>query len=118
MEKDLQIVKSEKDGKTYNTLYLKPNKTKKIEGLGYDNFIIVEKLYAEGKQFNGKFGKSYSCAVRFKDQDCSFWLNEKEHDAYKQLGGIGDKIKITCYRHEYSFKNVDSSVPRLRFELA
>lgn len=72
-------------------------KTKKpmVPGIDKDNFIIVEKIYAEGYENPGNYGLSYSCKVIYLGEEVSFWLDEEEHDAYKEVGGVDDKVKIT-----------------------
>lgn len=77
-----------KNGKEYKNLTLKD--------INIGNYIIVEKQFAEGLKVKGKFGDVYSIGVKYNDDLCSFWLNEKQHDKYKELGGIGDKLKITA----------------------
>lgn len=73
------------------------------------NYIIVEKTFAEGrrieKQFSGqnKLTISYNVGVKYKDQEVSFFLKEKEHEQFVGVGQVGEKIKIVCV--EKSFVN-------------
>ena len=75
-----------------------------IEGIANDSSITVEKVMKEGyenisktlKDYNKDPLKSYSCKVKYKGEECSFWLSVDEHDIYKELGGIGDFVKITA----------------------
>lgn len=111
-EQELDII--EKNG--FKNIYPKP-KGDTIKGLEFDNYIIVEKLFAEGREINGKFGSYYSAGVLYKNQEVSFLLNEAEHNQYAQTGGIGDRIKVTCFEHKFKFNNMNGSTPRLKFEL-
>ena len=115
-EQELEITQNGE----YKNIRLKPNLVKGLKGLEYDNYIIVEKTdFAEGMEFNGQFGKSYSCRVTYKDEQVSFWLNEREHTAYKGVGGVGDKVKITLFKHTFTNPKtgMEGAVPRLKFEL-
>ena len=67
-----------------------------------DGYIVVEKSFVEGmevlsktlKKKDGSPLKSYSCRVKYNGEDVSFWLDDTQHEAYKVLGGIGDRVKI------------------------
>ena len=95
--------KYKKNGKM---LVLDDNGQKIIKEKGLDdgNFIIVEKKYAEGRANDGLYGTSYSCGVIYGEQECSFWLNEAEHDVYKNLGGQGDSVKISMRIETYTHR--------------
>jgi hypothetical protein len=120
MEQNLEIKKQVKGDKTYNNINFKD--------LSTDNYVIVEKTFAEGMKFTSKFPKknakgevigdayTYSIGIKYKDTLCSAWLNQKEHDLYKDVGGVGDKIKVTLYRAEVKLKSGDLLVKKLRFE--
>jgi len=86
--KQLKINTKESNGKVFKNIDLKE--------LGNGEFIVVEKLYAEGQEFSGTFGKSYSCKALYNTESISFWLREKynEHKRYADCGGVGDKVKI------------------------
>ena len=102
-----------------NLVIVNGQKQVETQGLEDGEFIVVQKVFVEGYENNGKFGVSFSCKVKYKDEECSFWLNEKEHDAYKVTGGIDDKVKISCKK--VLIVNPKSGaeilVPRLSFEL-
>lgn len=98
---NLEIHRVTKGDNTYNNIVLKPTKKQRdagIKGLEPGNFIIVEKIYDEGKElvntFDGKMFKSYSCRAKYGDEDVSFFLNERQHEAYRVLGAAGSLIKI------------------------
>lgn len=76
--------------KTYKNIDLKQ--------LQDGEYVIVEKKFAEGRGVQGKFGKTYSCAVTYEGEDVTFWLREKyqEHQRYAETGGVGDKVKVTA----------------------
>jgi hypothetical protein len=97
MEQTLDIVENGQ----YKNLNLKPKPLKGIKGIEPENYVIVEKVFAEGYELDGKFGKSYSCKVQYKGEEVTFWLNEKEHDVYKEICGVGDPVKIFLRRESY-----------------
>jgi hypothetical protein len=115
VEQNIEIIENGQ----YKNLILKPNLRKGLKGLAIDNHIFAEKIFAEGREVKTKFGSMYSCAVRYKDQDTSFVCSDKEHAQYKACGGIGDKLKITLFKFTWTNKQtgMESSVPRLKFEL-
>lgn len=102
-EQDLEITKNGE----YNNLSLKNRVTQSgeiVKGIDPGNFIIVEKLYPEGRQVKTyQNGNSiYSCSVKYKGEQCSFILNEREHEAYTNIGGQNDKIKIAVESVEFT----------------
>lgn len=109
--------KYERNGKM---LKLGPDKKPvvKIAGIPDGDFIIVEKVMADGKEIAGKFGTSYTCKVKYQDEEVSFFLNEKEHQKYATLGGEGDKLKITLKFEEYTnpMNGMVGTAQRLYFE--
>jgi hypothetical protein len=108
VEQTLEVQTVNKGGKVYKNLNLKANAKKGTKGIDPGNYIIVEKVYAEGKKFEsptlqdakGNPVVSYSCQVKYNGEDASFWLNPKEHASYATCGGIGDKVKISLTREE------------------
>ena len=116
MEQELEIAMNGE----YKNLNLKPKPLKGIKGIEVGNHIVVEKSFAEGYEFNGKFGPSYSCKVNYKGEEVTFWLNKKEHDVYKDLGGVGDKVKISLNRESYvnSKTGLEVLYNKLHFEAA
>jgi len=115
VEQELDIIENGQ----YKNINLKPKLNKGIAGLEKDNYVIVEKTFAEGREHVSQYGKSYSCGVSYRGEDVTFWLSEKEHIVYKELGGIGDRVKITLTKE--SFVNKKSGVEmlynKLNFEL-
>lgn len=109
-EQELKIIEVTKGDKTYRNLDFRE--------LEVDNFIVVEKTFAEGLEVKGKFGPMYSIGIKYKDQECSAFLSEKQHKEYKEIGGVGDKIKITKYEAKIKVKAGSMLVNRLKFELA
>lgn len=77
-----------KNGKNYKNLNLKD--------LEVGNHIEIEKTFVEGLKVEGKFGPVFSIGAKYKDEQISFWLNSKQHDRYKSIGGVGDKLTITA----------------------
>jgi hypothetical protein len=125
MEQKLQTIENGQ----YKNINLKPkfNKvTKKKEGgLDIGNYVIAEKLFAEGKAFEktwpgqAKPSTSYSCRAVIDGDEVSFWLNEREHKAYAPLGGVGDKVKITRVEDRVVVNPVNGAEtpwPELKFE--
>ena len=104
----------------YKNIVLKPKPLKGIKGIEPDTYIVVEKVFAEGYENDGKFGKSYSCKVSYKGDEVTFWLNEKEHTIYKDIGGVGDNVKIYLTRESYMNpkSGLEITYNKLNFEAA
>lgn len=88
------------------------------QGLKPDESLEVVKKFAKGREVVTKFGTSYSCGVTYNDQEVSFWLDEKQHEKYKDLGGEGDTVRITCKLETYFDKRAatDKTIEVLFFE--
>jgi len=105
MEQEIKIVENGQ----YKNINLKSKLHKGIKGLEDGNHIIVEKVYAEGREYqsptlkdrNGDPLMSYSCRVVYLDNEVSFWLSAFEHETYQALGGEGDKLKITLNKEPF-----------------
>lgn len=109
-EQKLKIIEVSKGDKVYKNLDLRE--------LDVDKYIIIEKVYAEGMGVNGKYGKMFSIGVKYKDEVCSAFISDKQHEEYKVCGGVGDKVKITKYKAEVKVKAGELLVKRLKFERA
>lgn len=109
MEQDLKIVEVTKGDKTYKNLDLRE--------LDVGNFVVVEKTFAEGLPIKAKFGTMYSIGIKYKDVLASAFLSDKQHALYKDVGGVGDKVKITKFEEKIKVKAGNMLVNRLRFEL-
>lgn len=64
-------------------------------------YIVVEKVYPDGQprqsnyaKADGTYPNNYSCKVNYAGEEVSFWLDERQHEAYKVLGDVGSKIKV------------------------
>lgn len=116
VEQDLDIV-TNGDYKNIN-LKTKINKATGdvVQGISVGNHIIVEKIFAEGREVNMGTYKFYSCGVKYKDEDVTFTCSEKEHEAYAECGGIDDKVKISVEQIEYTFKGQKKNRLGLVFE--
>ncbi len=122
-EQKLEIIENGQ----YKNLKLKSNTVKGIKGIDTDKYVMIEKVYAEGlkieskiyKKFDGSPAISYSCAVLYEGEECSFFLNEKEHETYSITGGEGDKVKITLTKDIVPNKKTGAEmvVQNLHFEL-
>lgn len=94
-----------------------------------DNYVVVEKLFSSGlekeskhyKDYNGNPQKYWIFRVKYDGHDdVSFFINKKnDADALNNLGDVGDKIKITGYREEWTNPKtgVDMLLQRFKFEL-
>lgn len=75
-----------------------------LKSLEPNNSVTVEKVFAEGYKLESKTYKKkdgspslyFSCKVKYEGKDCTFFLNENQHESYKVQGGIGDKVRIDC----------------------
>ena len=87
------------------------------DGLGDGEYVIVNKddNFSEGLLNNGKFGPSYSCKVKYKDEQVSFWLNEKEHVKFAEVGDCGDTIKILNLRETFTYQGKEKKKDVLYF---
>lgn len=75
------------------------------DGLADGDFIIVHKeTFVEGRAVNTQYGVSYSCGVKYKGENVTFWLNEAEHTKYAQAGGIGDNVKILNLKETFVYQ--------------
>lgn len=88
----------------WNNINFKSDYKKGITGLDPGNFCYVTKSFAAGKPFVKEYPNpdgtktavtSYICGVEYEGTKCSFFLKGKEHDEFKDCGGIGDKVKVT-----------------------
>lgn len=83
------------------------------KGLGINESVVLEKsAYAEGKEFPSKFKKkdgsqgnpTFLCrAILDGEGEVGFFLSLAEHNQWKALGGVGDKVKVTCVSVEDTF---------------
>jgi len=72
----------------------------KSKGIEDGKFIIVEKTFADCKEVETKFGKSYLAGVEYQGEKVSFWLKEFEAKAFNSCGGVGDKVRIRMEKKE------------------
>ena len=83
---------------------LKPNQT-----------IIMEKIFAEGYENKKGTYSFFSCKAKYQDKEVSFLLFEKDHDSFKEAGGIGDEFSVTLTPYEYKFDNESKKANKLVF---
>jgi hypothetical protein len=104
----------------FKNIELKPKLHKGIKGLTSGNHIVVSKIYKDGMEKEGQYGKYYIAKVLYKDEEVSFFLNEKEHEAFSKAGNIGDKVKITLNKESFVNKKtgVESMLNKLTFMAA
>jgi hypothetical protein len=112
----------------YNNLNLKSNVKKGIAGLDDGNWCVIKKVeYPEGKPFVKEFPRpdgsmqkrtSYICTAEYKGVRVSFFLNEREHEEFKNAGGIDDKVKVVLVEEKVTNRmtGMKTLVPRLHFE--
>ena len=101
---DLQIYENGE----YKNIHLKTRIDKKtgdvMQGLKVDESIEVQKNFKEGREISMGTYSFFSCGAKYLDEDVSFTLSEKEHEAYKGVGDEGDIVKITIKQESYTFK--------------
>jgi len=111
MEQDMEIL----DIGQNKSIQLKPQPKKGLKGLEVDNYVIVEKLFEEGKRFEKQFGEklavSYLVGVKYKDTQVSFFIKQKEYEEYQKVAAVGDKVKVTLKKE--SFVNNKTGVEML-----
>ena len=101
---------------TFKNIELKPKLHKGIKGLDNGNYIIVEKIYKDGLEKEGQYGKYYIIKALYDGQEVSFFLSEVENALYTKAGVVGDKVKISLKKE--SFVNKKTGVEQLLNKLA
>jgi len=68
------------------------------------NYIVIEKKFVDAKEMTGgKFNNtSFLAQVIYEGEEVSFFMTPKEHDQFKDVGGVGDRIK--CILGEKTFE--------------
>lgn len=109
----------------YRNISLKPRKG--VGGLEVGNYTDLTKTYLEGmpivsKIYTNSKGEptvSYGVKANYSGEEVSFFLNEAEHNLWKQTGGIGDTLRVTMTEETVLNRktNVKMILPRLTFEL-
>lgn len=82
-----------------------------LKDLDSGNYVFFTKAFEEGRKIEStKFVKpdgspniSYSCGVNYGDDMVSFFLNERQYEAYRQFPQ-GAKIKVNCELKENTRK--------------
>lgn len=70
------------------------------QDLDVDNYIVVEKIFLEGKQVKSKFDTpAFAVSVLYEGEQVGFFLNERENTEFAITGGVGDKIKVIKYEN-------------------
>ena len=115
-ETSLDVVSRNSKGKEYKNINLKNriDAGELIKGLEPYTFVVVQKKFVEGRPITTY--PLYSCQVVYKGEEVSFVLNEQEHAQYKQIGGIGDNIKISMHPETYIHDNKEKKKAVLEFE--
>ena len=72
-----------------------------LKDIDNDNYIIVQKIFEKGLEKKATKGDRtwnyYIIKARYNDEEVGFILSDTANSMYKELGGIDDKIKITCH---------------------
>jgi len=87
-----------------------------IKSIENGNYVVIEKIFVEGMEKTGQYGKYYIVKAKYQDEEVSFFLNEKQHNEFKQCGGIGDNVKVTATLQE-NFKKRGTFYKVLSFDL-
>lgn len=124
MEKqELQPVKANVKDKQGNDIYNLNLKTRVDKttgevsiGLKPGHYIELEKVFVEGYEHKKPGYNFYSCKAIYQGQEVSFILSEREHDMYKELGGIGDIVRISAESYTYKYQGVEKKGLKLNFE--
>ena len=128
-EAKLEIYENTSNGKTYKNIALKSKLDKNtkavvMQGLEDGEFIIIEKgNFAEGRSVmsgvgqNGKPWNMFSCAVKYNGDDVSFILYDRDHEAYADCGGVGDKLKISLTEEKMVTPMGKRLIDKLSFEI-
>jgi len=83
-----------------NTKTFNPEKNDMDVKYALDGESVILEKTSEGKLIDckGKDGATWTsalCNAIYEGEEISFFLNEKQYDAYSVLGGIGDKVKVS-----------------------
>jgi len=90
------------------------------QGINPGDSAVIEKIFAEGKEQDGKYGPFFGCKAKLESgEEVSFILNPREHELFRECGGVGDKVKVSAYVHDFiNPKNGnEGKVERLKFDL-
>lgn len=125
VEQTLKIYESEKinakTGEPYKNIYLKTKLNKMTntvyEGLTPGNHIIVQKIFAEDKEFPGNGYSSFACNVRYADHEVGFWLYDKDHEKWAACGGADDFVKIEAETYTFTREGKQQQAIGLKFSL-
>lgn len=96
----------------YNNIF--PKKQLNAE----EYITVVKSVYAEGLEKEGQYGKYYIGTVDYDGVTVSFFMNPKEHEAFRVAGGIGDKLRIFVKEEQVvnTKTNTKMLIPRMGFE--
>ena len=110
MEKELEIKKTSSKGKDYSNIDLRQ--------LSNNEFVILEKegfldgMPITAKSAGGKTYSFFSCKAKYKDTLVGFSLYNADHEAWRNAGGLGDKIKVNARVDIYKDKNNKDAIKR------
>ena len=107
-QKKLKIVENKGhknlDLKERATVMLNGKEVKTEEFTLDDGYVFIQKSYVEGLEKSaakaGKTWKFYICKAKYEGDEVSFILSEREHEAYKVLGGVDDTIKVSGKKND------------------
>ena len=76
--------------------------------------IVIKKLFADGLEKTASKGtrswKFYIVKAEYLGEEVSFIMNERTHAEFKELGGIGDEIRLTFTKGIGEIKGKDGKV--------
>lgn len=84
----------------------------KLTDIEFGNYIVVQKNFVDGKEVDGKFGKSFLCKVTYEEEDVALFLSPTQHDMFVEVGGQGDSVAI----HRFVETANNKPATRYRFE--
>ena len=94
------------DNGGYKNIYPKGKDSAMVDPMPFNSYIKIQKMYPNGIEKDGKYGKFYTIKVGYNDDEVGMILNPKEHESYLKAGEVGDEIKLIVRGEQYT-KNVN-----------
>ena len=115
MEKRIEINEKTKGDKTYYNIAPK----KQLEA---GEYIVVKKLFEEGKEMESEYGKYWTITVHYDGKDVGMFMTPKEYTDFNDVAEVDDDVKITYTSKTAKFRKDGKEQERkylgLKFEKA
>lgn len=95
--KKIEIKETTKGDKTYYNI--SPKKQ-----LDAGEFIVVKKIFEEGREMETQYGKVWSVTVNYLDKDVGMFMTPKEYSEFNEVANVDDSVKLTYTSKVASFR--------------